>query len=299
VGEGRAGQHRDAAPGAASRRHRPSAAQCPPRSPWNTAPDRAEHRADRPAPGPDAAPVTTASSIGSSPDRQGSPWPGSRGQGGAGQEQAVGVRALISATSSASRAHSSTGVPSLASACASAVPQAPAPITPIGCRSCLHPRAAHRRGIGIERPARPRHEIERIALPQPLDPRPGDHRRIVGAQRQRRRDERQAVFAAKASSAPRTACWPQPARDDQRAEAGRAGPAPCGCGRSRNQSPPAGTRRRYRHRHRARLSLARSTALFRPANEKCGSALPSSGRGRGPAFASPVAASRSTAGPPG
>ena len=45
--------------------------------------------------------------------------------------------------------------------------------------------------------------------------------------------------------------------------------------------------------------FARNTALFSPANEKCGSALPSNGRGSGTARAFPCAASRSTAGPPG
>ena len=45
--------------------------------------------------------------------------------------------------------------------------------------------------------------------------------------------------------------------------------------------------------------FARSTALFSPANEKCGSFAPSKGRGSGTARASPSRASRSTAGPPG
>ncbi len=45
--------------------------------------------------------------------------------------------------------------------------------------------------------------------------------------------------------------------------------------------------------------LARITALFSPAKEKCGSPLPTSGRGRGTAFGLPSRASRSTAGPPG
>ena len=46
-------------------------------------------------------------------------------------------------------------------------------------------------------------------------------------------------------------------------------------------------------------ATARCTALLSPANEKCGSSLPSSGRGRGTALGSPSRASVSTAGPPG
>ena len=49
----------------------------------------------------------------------------------------------------------------------------------------------------------------------------------------------------------------------------------------------------------AAAAAAMATALLSPANEKCGSSLPSSGRGSGTARGSPSAASRSTAGPPG
>ena len=49
----------------------------------------------------------------------------------------------------------------------------------------------------------------------------------------------------------------------------------------------------------APLAAARATALLSPANEKCGSALPTSGRGSGTAWGLPSCAMRSTAGPPG
>ena len=48
---------------------------------------------------------------------------------------------------------------------------------------------------GVERPARPRCHVETIlnAETAALDPGPGDHRRIVGAKPQRRRDEGQVM----------------------------------------------------------------------------------------------------------
>ena len=55
--------------------------------------------------------------------------------------------------------------------------------------------------LGIERPARTGGRVERIgqAACQPFLSRPGDHRRVVGAQRERRRLERQAVRDCKAA----------------------------------------------------------------------------------------------------
>jgi len=71
------------------------------------------------------------------------------------------------------------------------------------CRSCLCSAPAgadHRRRDRVQRPARTRHEIGgvfiRYAGAQPLDAGPGDHRRIVGAQFERRRDEGEASLGA-------------------------------------------------------------------------------------------------------
>src|SRR4029450_5967784 len=52
-------------------------------------------------------------------------------------------------------------------------------------------------GRCVERPARPRLEIERVSLAQPqaLDAGPGDHGAIVGAKLDRRRDQPRAVLA--------------------------------------------------------------------------------------------------------
>src|SRR5918993_3689651 len=49
----------------------------------------------------------------------------------------------------------------------------------------------------VERPARPRLEIERVgaAQPQPFDARPGDHGAVVGAEFYRRRDQAHPVLA--------------------------------------------------------------------------------------------------------
>jgi hypothetical protein len=51
------------------------------------------------------------------------------------------------------------------------------------------------RGTGVERPARAKRRIETVdeAKAKPLDPRPGDHRTVVGAQGWRRRDKMQPV----------------------------------------------------------------------------------------------------------
>ena len=121
-------------------------------------------------------------------------------------------------------------------------------------------------------------------------PGPGDHRRIVGAQPQRRRDEGQAV---------------------RRGELGRARRGSPGWRRRRRRRParwrrppPPIARRGAVDQaidHRllegggdvgvavaARSAWARSTALLRPAKEKCGSSEPSSGRGSGTAAGSPV-----------
>src|SRR6185312_6512819 len=88
-------------------------------------------------------------------------------------------------TTAGSRATSVTVRPALAAACASAVPQAPAPMTVT--RSSGIDGHARR----IERPARPRLEVEPVAGPQrqPFGAGPGDHGAIVGAERCRRDDE--------------------------------------------------------------------------------------------------------------
>src|ERR1700722_17146628 len=53
-------------------------------------------------------------------------------------------------------------------------------------------------GLRIERPAWPTRSVEAIdhPEPQPLDARPGDHRAVVGAKLERRRDEGQAGLGA-------------------------------------------------------------------------------------------------------
>src|SRR3546814_2334588 len=57
--------------------------------------------------------------------------------------------------------------------------------------SCFHSGSAHRLGLGIERPARARGRVERVGEPggEAFGARPGDHRAIVGAEPERRRDE--------------------------------------------------------------------------------------------------------------
>src|SRR3990170_4576645 len=52
-------------------------------------------------------------------------------------------------------------------------------------------------GRCIERPARPRLEIERVGLaqPQPLDAGPGDHGAVVGAELYRRGDQARPMLA--------------------------------------------------------------------------------------------------------
>src|SRR5690606_27284903 len=49
-------------------------------------------------------------------------------------------------------------------------------------------------GVGIERPARPRGEIEGVGKsgPQPLNPRPGDHRAVICAKLRWRHDKADA-----------------------------------------------------------------------------------------------------------
>src|SRR5215208_4671545 len=53
-------------------------------------------------------------------------------------------------------------------------------------------------GRCVERPARPRLEVERVGLtqPQPLDAGPGDHGAVVGAEFHRRGDQARAALAA-------------------------------------------------------------------------------------------------------
>src|SRR6185437_13164413 len=61
----------------------------------------------------------------------------------------------------------------------------------------LYAGAADRHRARIERPARPRREIERIGHTesQALEPGPTDHRAIVGAEPGRRGDESEPAFA--------------------------------------------------------------------------------------------------------
>ena len=155
-------------------------------------------------------------------------------------------------------------------------------------------------------------DIEAIgqAERQPLGTRPGDHRRVVGAQAQGRRVKVKPRRSRKlapgraqrslAATPPATTKLPRRAvpsrvRRDSMARAHAIGDAL----RHRRLE-----RRRRGRRHPARFSGAsasavRRTAVFRPANEKCGSSRPSIGRGRSKRPGSPVRAACSTAGPPG
>src|SRR5581483_4987802 len=137
----------------------------------------------------------------------------------------------MSQTVSGSYAQISTSRPARLATTASAVPHAPAPTMPTvwsamlspclaewarrsmptgifrsrhghrqgprpAMRSSLDARADGRRGVGIERPARPRRRRKRVGKParKPHGPRPGDHRGVVGAELGRRHDEAEDVL---------------------------------------------------------------------------------------------------------
>ena len=118
-----------------------------------------------------------------------------------GRKSGFSCRSLIAATTSSSRAHRTTFEPARRATRASAVPQAPPPMIasrftrPTSFVSPRNPRSRRPRGAGVERPARARRRVETVdkAKAKPLDPRPGDHRPVVGAQRRRRRDKTQPL----------------------------------------------------------------------------------------------------------
>ena len=95
-----------------------------------------------------------------------------------------------------------TSRPARAATSASAVPQAPAPITRdrietmhrvIASKSRAGVGESGRRvGVGVEQPARAGRGVHRVgqAERQPFGAGPGDHRAVVGAQRRRRHDQR-------------------------------------------------------------------------------------------------------------
>src|SRR5947209_2234482 len=107
----------------------------------------------------------------------------------------------ICAARAASRAYSTTSRPARAATPASAVPQAPAPITATELyegidalrlkSSARVGKPSWRRCICIEQPSRAGRGIHRIDQTQcqPLGTGPGDHRAIVGAERRRRYDQ--------------------------------------------------------------------------------------------------------------
>ena len=111
----------------------------------------------------------------------------------------------------------------------------------------------------VQRPARARHEIEAVLLrharAQPLDAGPGDHRRIVGAEFQRRRDEGEAGLVAQPLQCRLDrAVGGDAAGNDQRRifRAGKRFAKPRSAlakhGRPAHRPPPPGTRRRCRRR---------------------------------------------------
>ena len=131
---------------------------------------------------------------------------------------------------------------------------------------------------------------------------PGDHRRVVGAEPQRRRHENDPAGSRPPPPAPRGARHCRPRRRPRRrpvtrspappAHSARAAPfRPCTSrtaawnpahrsARSRRRSPPSAA---------TSTSRARSTAVFRPEKDRSQSGRSSSGRGRRSAAGSPFA----------
>src|SRR6516162_9905757 len=122
-----------------------------------------------------------------------------------GKKNGFSCRLLIAATTSGSRAHSTDVEPARRATMASAVPQAPPPM--IANRlivSRLNPGSRPRWCGGIERPTWPKRRVKTIyeAEAKPLQPRPGDHRPVVGTQRRRRRHKAQPRISSERRKAP-------------------------------------------------------------------------------------------------
>ena len=177
---------------------------------------------------------------------------------------------------------------------ASAVPQAPPPIT-ASCSIVMPsplPRAPFPRFV--ERPARPRRRVEPVDQPggEALGARPADHRRIVGAQPARRDPESAAIARLPSLPAPSAAPGWRRRRRRRPGSAHRCCPS-AGVVRSTMQSTTACWKLAAISAGRCLpRATARWTALFRPAKEKCGSLLPTKGRGSGTAFGSPSCGQR-------
>ena len=162
-------------------------------------------------------------------------------------------------------------------------------------------------GRGVERPAGPRGEVETVgeAEAQPLDPGPGDHRGIVGAELDRRgaRSVRPPACATSASArgAP---CWrrrrrPRPEPSRRQALAIVDAMAPCG---------RRGSRSTAAWKLAARSALDVALRLGQPvpqrrleAREGEIAVRPAQHRARAAecAWDRPLRPARSTAGPPG
>ena len=195
-----------------------------------------------------------------------------------GRNSVLRARGLISSTSSGSRAHSSTSRAVARRAPAPArCPRRRAPMTPMAAvMPCTPaPRTGSAAGSSGQR-GRAAKSSGSAALLQALEPGPGDHRGIVGAQRAaaaRRSAGRGS--AASSSSAARTAVLAAtpPATTS-------AVTSPIRSSARRSAVEHAVDRRLLEARGDvgvgviARCRAARSTALLSPANEKCGSPLP-------------------------
>src|SRR5712671_2204585 len=111
-----------------------------------------------------------------------------------GRRTRFSCRSLMAATTSGSRAHN-TGIEAARRATmASAVPQAPPPMTAsrfTGSR--VNPRSRPRLRGGIERPTGSQRRVEAVneAKAQPFEPSPGDHCPVVGTESWRRRNKTQ------------------------------------------------------------------------------------------------------------
>ncbi len=154
-------------------------------------------------------------------------------------------RALTASTTSGSSAQSSVSRPPVAATCASAVPQAPPPITPSLMPSHLRrgPSPRFRRAASAPAPARRGRRIR--PRRKALGARPGDHRRIVGAQPSRRNAETAALILRRVRPVRRESPdWPR-LRQQRPVRVHRSFAAQARCGRRGSRRPPAGSLRQY------------------------------------------------------
>src|SRR6266436_7215814 len=125
-----------------------------------------------------------------------------------GKNNGFSCRSLIAATIARLRAHNIGVEPARRATTLSAVPQAPAPmianrfIWPVSsaCSLSSNPGLLRR---GVKRPARSEHRIEAVGQTETkaLDNRPGNHRRVVGAQFRRWRDKAQPAVSGEGCQA--------------------------------------------------------------------------------------------------